>query len=482
MGIWQRLFPPRPRADAKYLGVAVFERALTLQQAWAIADLQEALRRRGINPPQCGDLAIDLFAFTRVTADQIDSLRDGHVAAGHNIPDPLAGPRPRRHNPEQRLPIRVIAGCSALLSMAIVWYLSRSVSHVAWTAGILGATWTALERLRGDLMQMAIPVHRALKWPLMLLVPTSATYLLWLSYPNLFHPIGSTHPTASIFISTLWRIHTSAWVVCMAALSLMGLVAWRHREIWFMELRIDLMNGIVAYVHRALVDRNPTATSPSSRHEHIHEILKKAAHILQLNPWDRALNMTVFWRRPIGAVSLWYLEPGRDDRFKILTHVAPGAPGEVAEAFQRICERHHPVRLDERLYREAIESCRDDGHFDRQKFLSIPNRQRFISVTGFVFARRTCIVSGNSSECLAFDRSYLKALQIQKGPEFVRRWVDFQSLAAYPVFVEGPTADPRGVIVAFKNTRNGITPEDQRALAMTSRVLGVLLMSRRAAP
>jgi GAF domain-containing protein len=79
-----------------------------------------------------------------------------------------------------------------------------------------------------------------------------------------------------------------------------------------------------------------------------------------------------------------------------------------------------------------------------------------------------------------FDRSYLDKISIARLPENSKRWLDFASAVAYPVFSPGGGSDrPVGVLLAFKCVKNGITAEDKSVLVMLARLLGIVVSESR---
>jgi hypothetical protein len=56
-----------------------------------------------------------------------------------------------------------------------------------------------------------------------------------------------------------------------------------------------------------------------------------------------------------------------------------------------------------------------------------------------------------------------------------RAWLDFQSFIALPVKRVGKGGPmPLGVVIAFKNVRNGLTRDDWNVMSSLARLLGLL--------
>ncbi len=225
--------------------------------------------------------------------------------------------------------------------------------------------------------------------------------------------------------------------------------------------------------------------------KHIEDLVHSAALIVKLNPWHQTLRRLYRWiaslglARELADVSVWYLEPNvpatdNGDRFKcfdIRFLKAPGAPKEVLAAFAEIREEHHPSRYYPKVYRDAIQKClRSDGTLNRSAFLSLTDRQDFISLAGFILHSKKAETNQDARSCLALNNEPYRKYKENKASKQVLDWLDFRSLVACPVCV-GPAerSKPIGVLVAFKAVPRGFTIEDHAALLTTAQLMGLIL-------
>jgi hypothetical protein len=463
----------------KFLAVACFERKLTVAQAWQIAEEAERYVSLSVGSPRFGEIAVDLGLLTPETVEWILGQLRQYILENKSLNDPLSQHPPRKLVRAFSVRRGAFAGSAILLLMSLSWYLSdHNWGTVALVASVLSALWIALTNIIPDIFDGSIPTHRFFPWIIMVIGPLSWGYCIYVAHDWLELSRGSGAPAVSH-----WHRLLGATVLLGAAYLIFYIISkWRHFEIWFLECRIDLMRGLVSRTFTGISRLRVAEEQPERQVvlSYVHQVLQEAARIMIMNPWSRLLKKFVLGRGPVGVVSIWYLEPdtsvdGSFSRFNVLLTVAPNAPTEVTETFEKIRRSHHPTRLDTNRFHQAFTHSMKDGEFDEQAFIKLPDRRDFVSVVGFDFENKQGIYSGNALRHPYFDHTYTGSLNMENLSYTVRRWLDFKSFAAYPVLTPDSNDKPIGVLIAFKNLRNGFTPEDKTALVTTSRLLGLLL-------
>ncbi|HUT94829.1 MAG TPA: hypothetical protein VMY37_35555 [Thermoguttaceae bacterium] len=444
---------------------------------------QRRIISAGLLPPRCGELAVQLGILKQRVVDRILQLESQYRAEGKHPADPLAA-APRF---DQRIPLarrRAVAGVVVLIVLGATWYWFRDGSAVFGVASVMGTLWVALEAVFPAGFKGPIALHRGIRVLTVVLAGICLIYCGYVTYQTyiLIDSVPADQPISKLDgVASLWRrFAASALILGGCGMCFFALALVRRVEIWVHENRNDLVQELVRKACAGLQE-TPALPKPEreeARFKLAEDVLRTAAYAVSLNPWDRVLSWLLPWKRPIGAPSLWYLEPCTDPQkgFDIRMTVVPGASLEAWHAFEMIQKNHHPVALDKDAFRKAMQDCTSQGELDEVAFRRLRDDQQFVSLSGFVFGYCHGIPYGDFDGCLAVDRTYMGALEDAPLPKVVARWLNFASFAAYPV-VAGSDGDgkPIGVVIAFKNVPNGITPEDQSVLVTCAQLLGLLL-------
>lgn len=472
---------PLSRPKPKYLSVAVFEQWLSVPQAHEIRRSQLVRAKEGVDHMQSGDLGVELGFLNPEAGSFIKQRLDEMIEEGTTVPDILRSYKPElaKHGPTIR--IRAVIGFSILGSALLTWLVTREWHRAVEVTAGLTYGWAAIEAVIPGFRGGRIRGHRLLHAIGFLVFPL-ALFLSIRQLVLLHGQFSGTPPTPAPFDVASFALFTG-----VAATSLAGVVAygflllwWRHREIWFLETRIELTSGLIGTaLSAAQAARFESARAQEIRLESAAELLKRTSIVLSMNPWDRQVAALLPFAAPRGVVSIWYLEPRPDvgdGTLQIRLFAAPGAPPTVIEAFEKIRRDHFPAGFDRKRYNSAIAACSDDeGNLNIEQFRTRLELEKFVSAAGFVLARGQAHDSGDARFCKVFNHSYVMGIKKTVGSaDEVARWLDFRSFAAYPVFDTRNPSTPRGVLMAFKNLRNGVTGEDKHTLSATSRLLGFM--------
>lgn len=469
-----------PTESNAFLAIAHAEQKISHAQAWQIELIRRTYPPLGLTPPKTGELAEELGILHDIDVKWILRRQAEFRADNKMVGDPLAR-RSRTSEPSaHRVRLRAASAAALLFLLVITWLLSHDSAKVAIAGEIATAVWLIVENIWPTGFAGQVSWHRGFNAIPAVLVPLSVAYgtyvglrMRQLVKGETFSPIAFEH---------LWyRLVTTGILLTGITVAFLVVGRWRHREIWFLAGRIDLMRSLVAQAFTAVIAIRSAPPTQAPKVIALQNLLHCSARVLTLNPWAQLVErIAPILGKESGGTSLWYLEPeGRG--FAVRAHVAPGAPEEVATLLKELATNHNPVAVDWERYRRAKEFCkRTDGSFNRDAFLAIPDRSEYVSLVGYVFSRRQAVGTGDTSECLVFDHSYLHKIDIGGLPAKAKRWLDFASVAAYPVFSPShPPEQPVGVLLAFKCVRNGITAEDKSALVMLSKLIGIVVSESR---
>jgi hypothetical protein len=476
----------RPRRDNKrttspprFLAVATEKKIISASQAREIYATQRRWRSKGDKAPPVGEIGREMRILTQDEITQILAASKKTREEGRRLRDPISeSPKPSEGSPPSWF--RQLMGVILLLAVVGGGIWRGSFTAAAEIASIGAAAWMAIEGVFWS-RASARPVGvRLLGLLLQLTVPLSVLAVI-LFGRRLFQALHGVESTVTVpdLRGDRLGLEVSIGALALSAGYFLLIAAWRHTAIASLKSRIRHTRRML-FRYSQLIIRGPgngRRSMMSQRRRAIRGVLEETAHVLRQNPWDRAVEWSLPGHRSVGAVSLWYLEPNADPQagFDIFAFAAPLAPGEVMRAFRRIQARHHPVRLNHAAWDAAIGSCTSDGVLDRAQFLKRTDRHTFVSLTGYVFDKGHAQHAGDVRRCLAYEQSYVRVLDLPNQPSIVREWLNFQSVAAIPVCErDGNRWDTVGVLMAFKNVQNGITPEDMETLRMASDLLGNL--------
>lgn len=463
--------------EARFFSVAKKKGRMKRADCARVFLLQQERREMGLEPPKCGQLAVDLGILSE--AEHFETLQDlkQAVADRKRLPDPIEHLAVFPSTKARARHDKVIMWVLVLVVFA-VGAVTRSPAYFFGTASFASFVRLAQTTLAPHGLRGRIRWDRVARLLVFILAGASLTYCTYVSYVMyLFAQVRApTNPilTAGSVVWTRFFVATSILVV--VALYSVGLNLFRRQEIKDLTNRIELTRGLVQTVYEEVGRSHSGNAGKLSRSSLTDQILRTTGDVLRLNPWDRVLSFVLASKRPVGAPCLWYLEPCATpaEGFEIKRFVVPGATRETVDVFKRIKKEHRPRRLDRTRFEKEIENCSTGGEFDREKFLAIPDREDFVSLTGFVYEYGRGILSGDVDTCIVMQRSYISRLRTSPLPAATQHHLQFTSVAAYPV-VAASNSKTIGVLIAFKNVRNGILKQDSSALVQAARLLGICL-------
>jgi hypothetical protein len=470
--------------EAKFLAVARAENILSGNQVRYIQAAQRACNEAQI-PLRVGDLAVYLLILTEEERNRILALQDKYKAEKRLFEDPVYNPESWKRLPQIRISVRWGSIILIILSLIFAIIHGKDWRVVGIVFSVEAAIVGIVYRLFPELLDTdGIVLNRVLRWSLILLAPVAVVYCFYTA--SLLRLLAESGPVTLSGVASAWRrFFYGELVVALSFIVLVIISVWRHYEIWTHETRSFLTQLLILEASDAVASKfldQTWTTEDSAKQAEL--LLTRAARIMSYNIWTRFLaKCCFFWSKErsdaIESVSIWYLEPALDGSrvFHIKCFAAPEAKEDVLAAFNALREIQYPVYLDTQRFREALNNCYDQttGKFDKEEFRKYPGRESFISLSGYVYATKRGIPSGDPRTCLAYTGTNMEELK-RRGLQTssVARWLDFLSLAAYPVFKCNST-NPIGVLIAFRPVVNAIIPEDQEILVTLSCQLGLLL-------
>lgn len=461
----------------KFFSVANKHNRMTRAECNRVYQLQQQRRRMGLESPKCGQLAVELGILSDDSRQETLKDLEGLRATKDRLRDPIEDRGVYRGKWASARARKVIMVLLAIGVLAVGAF-TKSVAHFASAASLAGFFWLVRSELAPQGLRGRIRWDRAARLLVLLCAGVSLTYCLYLGYETyLFaHLPASTNPI--LIAGALWtRFFGAVFILGVVALYFFGLSMFRRQEVKDLTNRIELSRGLVHAIYEGMAGNEQGGNAGESiRADLTAQILRTTGDVLRLNPWDRLLSFVLPRRRPMGAPCLWYLEPCTEpkDGFEIKCFAVPGATPETVRVFEQIQREHRPKKLNKKRYEEEIDKCFDGDTFDSNKFLAITDREDFVSLTGFVHEYGHGIVSGDVDTCIVMHRSYIRRLKTSPLTDSTQRHLDFTSVAAFPV-VSPSTSKKLGVLVAFKNVKNGILKQDSCALVQAARLLGMCL-------
>ena len=476
--------------EPKFLAVAYEEGMISRLNALRIKRTRQTYCDSGVEAPPVGDIAIDLQILTKAQADTVFKRQQEYKQGAKQCRDPWRGDRLYERLRTLKTPSRVVAGVAIVAAIGGASYFgSRSAESAAIAASISAALVLAINLIWPNALQRPIILDRVALGLLIVAIPVCLVYAFVMA--NFLEtaarvavqyaaaPEGADSMPDPLEIGSLWRrFFWSESAVTAGILFLAAIAFWLHRGVRLQNARICRLTEVTTEAHRwlATLRNEPTrevALEAASR------LLKNTAGLLRLNRWTRFLARVFFWNKSVEAVSLWYLEPDIDPNqgLNIVLFSFPTAPHEVQEACKIMQREYHPVHFDREGYAKVLRRCMKRRGLDRKQFLRDAERCDFISLAGYVYAKKEAFPSGDTERCLAFDPHYVDPLEeAGKLTRVLAKWLNFTSFCALPVFRLGDRNDDViGVLQAYRNVRNGVTPEDVDALLTLSCHLGVIL-------
>ncbi len=460
----------RPQVG-KFLSLAYSRGYLTRYQAARIF-AEHSIRDRVESPITTSEIALELRLMNRAGVDNINKLKEEGIRAPEIV---------RRRFPTKRSLQAINASrvSFALFSLAVLGFCASftgmEFSDLGGVASIIALVWAALEIMLPYVVHVQRTITGKIRW---VAIPVALAVFFY-GFSAISYLLEGSPGAQNIEVAV--RQQKIALVVFLGLVVLLTLSAfWRHYRIRVSGVRSALQRGLFKALDDAMLDLekgNQVDVAGAAS-----EILRQSAAILSLNPWANLVRKLGFWAPSSGALSLWYLEPDEDiGRFRIGVFEAFNAPVKVIEAFGKIKDEHRPVMLDHERYCDAVRAirARAGSASVKEELTKDLFRSTYLSVAGWVSYYGTALETGHAMSCAALDDGYRElALKHLPKKRKTANWLEFRSLAAYPVFDKN-TAEPPSVLIAFSDLRNGFSEEDKNWLVSVSRILGMLLRKAR---
>ena len=461
-----------------FLAVAVSEHLLSRHDALRIHQFQERCRRVGLKVPLAGEVAVDMGLLAETVVDEVLKIQKQAVKHRWILEDPIRNPPSRFIGFDSSISTTANAAIAVIILAMLftVWRLGEG--NVDRWASVVAVIWSCLVAI-----VIAVKDRRFFwrrmpgQFNLILSLITAAYFL------EVTRQLGSRLGDSSASTLHLWhRVVGSGTLLVGIMLFNVVVSKYRHREIWHLEFRIDLLASLVSGVGQMLtrIRTAPYASNPVPPLEAIETVMRKVGSIMAMNPWERALNTLAFWSQPVGALSLWYHEPGSQG-FDIKLLIAEGAPTRAQEILDEMKKTFHPARHDHIKYKDLLKYYSPEGQLELKGFRRDSARRTATSLAGYAFFRKRPVVSNDLRQCLVYDDTFQLSYQQKELSKDARRWLNFGSAAAFPVFSPvDRRGDPVGVLIAFKNQSNLIVPEDISCLMIAARLIGRIVEEGRA--
>jgi len=446
--------------------VALHEGKVSKKQVREIGAQLARRREAGLYPlPKTGELAVRRGIMRRDEVDQILAAQDRLRGEGRVVPDLVE--RILSKGERTEVPLAGLLSGFVLGSGVVAWLADLDLAGIGTVLGIASALAAEIKAFFPAGLKGKVAPRALITGLPVAAIPLCFAYLMIVA-DKFVGLSGDSVLAASLFARIGWTVG----LLALGVLLLIVVARWRHREVWYLRARKDLTPLLVSRAREGLAVDAAAPNAEIIVTDRIHEILSTTARDIGLQPFHRLLSwMARRLGRSVGGVTIWYMEPDASG-FRVRTFAAPRAPRGARDALEEI-QSHRPVFLDEAWFKRALERCTEGGRLDRRKFLANVDRSEHVSLTGYVFAKRRS-VNGNTDECLVFDHAYAKDISPTQLDAETRRWLDFRSVAAYPVFsAHEQDGDPVGVITAFMCVKNGFTADDLTSLIVASELIGM---------
>lgn len=469
---------------AHYLAAAVWEDKLTPKQCWEIKRFGEDLLRRELPPMKCGEIATALGYLTPADAESIESSRQILEKEQRLLDDPLSGKEPLTHRRGLRVPLRVLVYAIAFAVPASTFlFLPTSVSfrdRITYTSFAIALVISlGLNSIRDlfarQFRELSVVFSGIALFTMTAVSSLAAAYTAWC----VIAIINSSNVVAAEYYRSLGLRSISSLAIVILGWIITAVIARVHRrEIQWAHFRSDLRLAMHQRCGKLHVLEN------QDRDEQIRLVLELIGAALQSNIYDdlfRRIGGISRWNC-LTATTVWYLEPTNVNKdqseagdtvcFRIAAVVASGrCTKEVNEAINVIKQKHVP-KWNAKQFVDAVQSCysRSSG-FDHGKFRQLPNKESFMSLTGWIYEKRQTwsfekiedalwLVDAHARELEQFSKHTKNYLEVNSGSGFLVRNRD---------------GSPRGVLLAFRHRQRGIPIENQEVLCSAAHLLSISL-------
>lgn len=476
------------RTTTRSLAVACALKDLTYDQASDVLYMQDRYKWLRGRKPAALELAADLEYMPQQRIDTILEQQNVYRKDKRPCPDPVTRSLWGKYRaPTLRARLGALGGLLVLTSVMVAALTTSfdppKILIVVGLVGpivgslldLLGRQTTLRLRLRGTLLALysVAPVIAMLYCVYQtiyladIIAGTATAATAGLPWPRWVFGVSPAHLLGGVIVLGCLSVSFFGW-------------GWlSRRQIFASETRLAELRTLAGTTVERGRSSSQVAGTPTEEYEaFVGQVLKRALDVLRANLLARIAGSVIFWNRAAKVASVWYLEPAASGKnFDIKAHAVSDVPENAARLFERIKTNHHPVRMNEERYREVVDLSREiannEGKEWREVFLRQVDRHFYVSLTGYVFAKCVDLFSDNADDCCVFDRHLIDALEEKDKDKKSLRWVDFRSLAAFPILATRPSgSESVGVLVAFRNMRGTLSRDDVKALSTLARSLG----------
>lgn len=274
----------------------------------------------------------------------------------------------------------------------------------------------------------------------------------------------------------IFRVRMALIGLVAAAGALLGYSVWKFHALRYNQARLGLMKDVIIRVENVL--RDTTKPIETRREEAISFVLHGLRNAIRLSLPDRTLRRLPFSSKAKDQITVMYFIPEPHERFFRLNQVAyaDDAPGQVRDAFSWMQENHFPKFLDEQGFEELIRLAKGvNPHGWRERYLNFPNRHDFISICGWIYAKKETLFSRDASQCLAYDGRYFEGMKARGLTKDELPWVTFGSFIGCPV--SGQDGEVASILLVAKSRSHTLEAEDLEISILAGQLIGRVLAS-----
>jgi len=274
--------------------------------------------------------------------------------------------------------------------------------------------------------------------------------------------------------SWLFRVKGALVGLAAAAVTLAGYSVWKFHMLRYTQARLGLMKDVIIRVEAIM--REIAKPAEERRAEAIKVVLNGLRNAIRLSLPDRMLRRFTVFSPGKDQITVMYFTPEPSSRSFRLDQVAypDNAPGRVREAFSAMQATHFPTFLDEEAFDNMIKLAKGvDPRGWRKRYLNFPNRHDFISICGWIYAKRETLFSRDASQCLAYDGRYFEGMKGKGLTNEELSWVTFGSFIGCPVI--GPDGDVASILLVAKSRNSTLEAEDLEVSIVASQLIGRVL-------
>lgn len=424
---------------SRFLEVAVRQGYLTRSTQQSVLRNQQDLSRAG-HRRQCGEICVTHGHLTESQRENVLAIQRSHGEQFHH--------RASTHPPELPWFVQPMAWIAAG-GAGLTWYFTEH-TDIGIVASVVA---TAVGLFLGlALLVQGRSVRRAIQGTLrslpMILVPVALAFLA-----------SRVADNTSTITRALWVLSIVTIVVLFAN------VRWKFAFLRMMQARTTVIKD--TYLQ---VDGN--GSHPGNETATIDTVLRGIRATLELHPTVLVLRRHFPQKC---ATTVLYLTPDPATQSFVVSGTAfpKDAPDNVREMVTWMNTHHRPAFLDQQGFDQLVERAkREDRKQWRRRLISYADRHRYISATGYTYAKKRILCENHPDRCLAWDTSYLDDAA-DGGFATCLPWITAGAFLTCPI--GNVTRTPTGVLLVIRSGPIPISHEDREWVILGSRILSKLV-------